>query len=229
MVGFNTSAPVNLPGPPSISLVDSLKRVALQHPEVAHDRKLNTPEAIETLREAMEEAVQSWKAKRHEQSVSGGRNNRGMLAAALARTDVAQQRSSSMPRTLPTVPKDHLTSDLARKLFPSEEQTPVTDQRRGTFPWDSTNSSRREASSSVGPADPARISVRHLEPHSPKVPSPLSQSPHRQTQEGGPGRDEDEYVLSPVARKARNNDQPTTVRKRQHKGGGWRTKPPARG
>lgn len=159
VVRFNTSTPADLPGPPKISLVDSLQHVVLQHPEVAHDRKLNTLEAIETLRVAVKEAVRSWKVERHGQAISGSEANRGMLAEAVARTDFAQRRSSSFPWASQTGPTDRPNSDLARKLFPTEERTSFTDQQRNAFPWNRTNLSRREASSSGKPADAARVST----------------------------------------------------------------------
>lgn len=232
---FNTTTPFDLPGPLRSSLADSLQRVVLQHPDIAHDRTLSNPEAVEALREMVEETVQNWKAKRHEraeerraQATSDGESNRGMLAEAVARADSAQRRNSPLPWASHTNPPNRPNTDLARELFPTERQKPATDQRRAEFPWNRTDLSRREASSSGAPEDAARVSVRRLAHYVPKVPSPLSQSPHRQNREGSSDRDEDEHTLSPVASKARKNDQPTAVRKRQQKGG-WRTKPPPRG
>jgi hypothetical protein len=218
-----------LTGPASISLADSIQRIVTQHPEVARDRVLNNPEAIESLRLVIEKAVSDWRSNQQAQDIFGRCSNRGMLAEAVARAEVAQQRSSSVPQTSPTTPNDHLTSNLARSMFSkTEEQTPVTNRQEGVFPWSRIDLGRREAPTSGGAADTARTSVRRLAPHIPKVPSPLSQSTHHQTQERSPGRDENEHAISVVASKTRNDDRPTAVRKRQQKGG-WRTKPPARG
>ena len=228
VVRFNTSAPVDLPDPPRISLANSLQRVVLHHPEVAHDRKLNTPEAIEMLRVAVEEAVQSWKAKRQGQGPSGGETNRGMLAEAVASTDSAQRRTPSLPWLSQTGPPDRPNSDLARKLFPSGDQTPVTDQQRSLFPWSRIDLNRREAPSSGDPADAAKVSLQRMSPHAPAVPSPLSRSAHPQAQEDDTVLDDEVHVQTPVTGKARKTGQATTVQKRQQKGG-WRSKPLARG
>jgi hypothetical protein len=225
---FNTSAPVDLPDPPRISLADSLQRVVLQHPEVARDRRLNTPDAIEMLRGAVEEAVQCWKAKRQGQDMSSGENNRGMLAEAVARTDPPQHRSSSLPWLSDTGPPDQPSSDLARRLFPTEEQTPATDRQRSAFPWSRTDVSRRGAATSSKPAATARVSVQRMSPHAPAVPSPLSRSAHPQAQEDDPMLNDEVHVQSPVAGKAKKTGQATAVQKRQQKGG-WRSKPLARG
>jgi len=227
VVRFNTSAPADFPEPPRITLVDSLQHVVLQHPEVAHDRRLNTPEAIETLRVAVEEAVQSWKAKRNGQAVPCGETNCGMLAEAVARTDSAQRPSSSFPWASHTGPTDRPNSDLARKPFPTTGRAPLTDQQKSAFPWNRTNLSRREASSSGEPAGAARVSVEHVDSYAPAISSLLSQSPQRHTREQSSVH-EDDHSKRPVASKAKKTGQPTTVQKRQQKGG-WRTKPLARG
>jgi hypothetical protein len=98
VVEFNTEeAIVDLSGPPSISLVDSIQRIVTQHPEVARDRVLNNPEAIEALRLVIEGAVSGWRMKQHRQAIFSGRPNRGMLADAVAKPQFAQRRSAALP------------------------------------------------------------------------------------------------------------------------------------
>lgn len=57
VVEFNKAAPEGLSSPPTISLADSLQRIVVQHPEVAHNRALNNPEAIEALHKLMNGVV----------------------------------------------------------------------------------------------------------------------------------------------------------------------------
>jgi hypothetical protein len=218
---------VDLSGPPSISLVDSIKRIVTQHPEIARDRLLNNPEAIEALRVAIEGAVSSWRSNQHGQDIFTRRPNRGMLAEAVARTDSAQRRRPSFPWTSHTGPVDRSNSDLARKLFPTKERAPLTDQQKSVFPWNRTNLSRSEAASSGKPTGAARVSVERVESYAPAISSPPFQSPRRHTREQSPVH-EDEHSKSPIASKVKKTGQSATVQKRQQKGG-WRTKPLARG
>lgn len=221
----------DLSGPPSISLVDSIKRIVTQHPEIARDRVLNNPEATEALRVAIEGAVSSWRSNQHGQDIFTRRPNRGMLAEAVARTDPAQRRSPSFPWAPQTGPMNRSNSDLARKLFPTKERAPLTDEQKSVFPWNRTNLSRREAASSGEPTGAARVSVEGVDSYAPAISSPLSQSPQHHTREQSPVH-EDEHPQSPVAGKVKKTGQSTTVQKRQQKRqqkGGWRTKPLARG
>lgn len=136
MIEFNDDtgeAIVDLSGPPSISLVDSIKRIVTQHPEIARDRVLSNAEAIEALRVAIEGAVSSWRSNQHGQDIFIRCPNRSMLAEAVARTDPAQQRSPSFPWALQTGPIDRSNSDLACKLFPTKERAPLTDQQKSVF------------------------------------------------------------------------------------------------
>lgn len=253
VVRFNTVAPVDPPSPPRISLVDSLQRVILQHPEVTHDRTLNTPEAIETLRVLMEEAVQSWRTKRCGQSIFNGEPNRSMLVHALARTELAPQRRGSLPWVPHIVHKDHSKPalNLADSLFPTAKRRSSVERPTATSLWNKPNTSslQRESvssghsangtgishprpPSSVSPQCPTKkdgglVHVDDRDPRTPTARESINVAQSTSTRDRA-GPIQPTYQSSVSANRRKGPSRSATLQKKQQQGG-WRTKPLARG
>jgi hypothetical protein len=214
VANFNTAALDDLPGSPRISLVDSLQRVVVQHPEVAQDRALNNPGAIETLRVMVEEVVARWAAKQHEQAIFDKRPNGGMLAEAVARSDLARFRSASRsiascagPVPVPVPVPEHRPNIVPSPVHspghsPVHSLSPAADPPRCRFPWNRPDASGPERGltssrglrsiSSGDLADVLRISDQLLPSSVPTDSSPSSNSPQRGAQQGGFIHEEDE-------------------------------------
>jgi hypothetical protein len=134
-----------------------------------------------------------------------------MLAEAVARTDLAQRRSASLPSPSKTAPKGHPKPalNLARSLFPSEEGTRVANRPRNLFPWSrpDVSSPKRGPVSSGETAGSAEVSVQRLPSLVPTDSSPSSKSPQHRTQGSNRVHEDNEDAQSPVASEGRTTIQ----------------------
>lgn len=257
VVKFNTAAPDDLPSPPRVSLADSLQRVVVQHPEVAHNRALNNPDAIQALRGMMDEVVARWAADQNEKAILDRGPRRSMLAEAVAESEFAQWRSASLPSASRVVSDGHskATPRTARDISPAEDRRSAVERRRGEFPWNWSPAYRRSMLAK-SPADAAGVSARRPTSSVPAKSPPLAKSPRRRSEEGESVHEDDgnpqtlaSSQSSEPARLSNKTDRPTqtdgvnqsgasasrrqgrprsmAVQGNQQKGG-WRTKPMAR-